>query len=167
MIRTTTWCGIVLTVALLVNPCFRLAAQDSTVASAERRAAIRALHVGQRLRIERPGGIRLEGVFSAAPPDSLVMADNVGLARIGHSEIDRLWVRGHATKTGAVVGGVTGLVAGLALGIFIGEVICNNEDCDTDTGAAVAALGLGGAAAGTLGGALIGAAIPKWHLRFP
>lgn len=167
MTRTTTWCGIGLTAALLVNPSFRLAAQDSMVVSAERRAVIRSLHVGQRLRIERPRGTRLEGMLSAAMTDSLVIAGDEGFARVDLAEIDRLWVRGRATKQGAIIGGITGVVAGVGLGLFIGEVICNNEDCDGDTGRAVALLGLGGAALGAGGGALIGATIAKWHLRFP
>lgn len=165
MIRRTTETVFALTLALVV-PGSWLAAQDSTVV-ANRSQEIQALHVGQRLRVERPDGARLEGVFSAATADSLVIEHDAGLARIDHAEIGRLWVRGRATKTGAIVGGITGLVAGIATGLFIGEVICNNEDCNADTGVAVAALGLGGGVVGAGGGALIGSTIGKWHLRFP
>jgi hypothetical protein len=106
-------------------------------------------------------------VFSAARSDSLVLAGDAGLSRIDHLEIDRLWVRGRATKQGAIIGGITGLLAGIGMGLFIGEVICNNEDCNADTGAAVVALGVGGGLLGAGGGALIGSTIAKWHLRFP
>ncbi|NNG15128.1 MAG: hypothetical protein HKM89_01520 [Gemmatimonadales bacterium] len=166
MTRTTTWAGLTLT-ALLLTPSFWLAAQDSTATLTQRRAVIRALHVGELLRVERPGGARLEGVLSAATTDSLVLAREAGLARIDHMEIDRLWVRGRATKEGAIIGSITGLVAGVGLGFFIGEVICDNEDCNADTGRAVALLGLGGGAVGAGGGALVGATIARWHLRFP
>jgi len=166
MIQQTTWVGLVLMVVLLA-PGSWVAAQDSTLTPAGRQAVIRALPVGQRIRIERPGGARLEGAFSAASGDSLVMAGDLGLAQLSSSDIDKLWVRGRATKTGAIVGGIVGLLAGVGYGLLVGEVICNNEDCNADTGAAVAVLGLGGAAVGTGGGALIGAAIPKWHLRLP
>ncbi len=96
-----------------------------------------------------------------------MVAGDLGLAQLSSSDIDKLWVRGRATKTGAIIGGIVGLLAGVGYGLLLGEVICNNEDCNADTGTVVAALGLGGALAGAGGGALIGAAIPKWHLRFP
>lgn len=167
MNHPVAWSGVALFAGLFLSPSTSLAAQDSAGVSVERRAVIRALHVGQRLRIERPGGARLEGAFSAASGDSLVMAGDLGLAQLSDSDIDKLWVRGRATKTGAIIGGIVGLLAGVGYGLLVGEVICNNEDCNADTGAVVAAVGLGGALVGAGGGALIGAAIPKWHLRFP
>jgi len=166
MIQQTTWVGLALVVVLLV-PGSWVAAQDSTATPAGRQAVIRALHVGQRLRIEQPGGARLEGAFSAASGDGLVLAGDLRPAQLSGSDIDKLWVRGRATKTGAIVGGIVGLLAGVGYGLLVGEVICNNEDCNADTGAVVAAVGLGGALVGAGGGALIGAAIPRWHLRFP
>jgi hypothetical protein len=167
MNHPAAWSGVALFAGLLLSPSISLAAQDSAGVSVERRAVIRALHVGQRLRIEQPGGARLEGVFSSVTRDSLVVAGDVGLAQLSDSDIDKLWVRGRATKTGAIIGGIVGLLAGVGYGLLLGEVICNNEDCNADTGVVVAVLGLGGAAVGAGGGAVIGAAIPKWHLRFP
>jgi hypothetical protein len=89
-----------------------------------------------------------------------------GLRSVSLAEVDSVWVRGRATKTGMLVGAVTGAIA---TGIFVGLVvsaICE-VDCD-NAGLEGGLVGFGiGAVGGALVGAAIGAAIPKWRLRFP
>ncbi len=139
-------------------------AQDTTRV-AERRAALRVIEIGKRLRIEAPSGRRLEGVLAATRPDGLVVGQDAQTIQLDLGEIDRLWVRGRSTKQGALIGGITGAVAGIGYGLLVGEGICNNEDCNADTAAVVGAAGLLGAASGALAGAAIGALIPRWHRR--
>ena len=82
------------------------------------------------------------------------------------ASVDSIWVRGRATKSGAIIGGVAGAVL---FGAFVGYAVSGlcEVDCDNSfiEGALVGgALGLGG---GALLGAGVGALIPKWRLRFP
>jgi hypothetical protein len=128
-------------------------------------AAVRTLEVGQRIRLDVTQLGRLEGFVVQTSESELTVAQGADPTRIGVTQIERLWVRGRATKTGALTGGIVGLVAGLAFGFLVGEVACAETDCSNAEVAAVA--GLLGAAGGTALGASIGLTIPKWHLRFP
>jgi hypothetical protein len=101
-------------------------------------------------------------VLVLAPPVTAQLPTSVPAA-----DIDSLWVRGRATKTGALLGGLVGAVAGVGAGLFISQVICSTQDCGVDDAAPVLGLGAGGLAGGALVGALIGSAVPKWRLRFP
>ena len=80
--------------------------------------------------------------------------------------VDSIWVRGRASKTGAIAGGIAGAVL---FGAFVGYV--NHQLCEVDCGGAFGKGALVGGALGLGGGALIGvgvgALIPKWRLRFP
>ena len=78
-------------------------------------------------------------------------------------DIGELAVRGRHTKTGAIVGGV----AGVGFGLFIGWIVTNTCDAaDCDSGAYAVTVPLFGAA-GTLAGAAIGRAFPKWKKVYP
>jgi len=78
--------------------------------------------------------------------------------------VQSLAVRGRHTRTGAIVGGSAGLAAGIFIGWLVGA-ICDAAECDR-TGPLLVTIPLftGG---GTLLGAAIGAAVPKWKTVFP
>ncbi|MGE0352532.1 MAG: hypothetical protein AB7I33_15085 [Gemmatimonadales bacterium] len=79
------------------------------------------------------------------------------------ADIERVWVRSHSTKTGALVGGIGGLVGGVIFGVIVGGIACEPVDGGDCTTAGVAVLsGLVGAAAGTGVGALVGSLVPRW-----
>ena len=128
---------------------------------------VEGLHVGQRIRLNTASSGRLHGIFLEVETSAIRITRGSSGKSVELVDIDRLWVRGRATRTGAVVGALAGTVVGAAFGLFIGEVICNGPDCSADTAGAMVILGLFGGGVGALSGALIGLAIPKWHLRFP
>jgi hypothetical protein len=113
---------------------------------------------------------RPEGQFERYTPDSLFVRTRIGTrTAVPVQTLTALWVRGRATKTGAIVGGVIGAVAGA----FIGGAVCSlgrsddgiigNAGFDAGCGAAGAGIGIligGGTGAG------LGALIPKWRLRY-
>jgi hypothetical protein len=134
---------------------------------AKREAVIQTLRDSQWVRLVSPAFARREGQLLEVSSRELVLARHAQRVRVPAADIDSLWVRGRATKTGALVGGLVGALAGVGAGLFISQVICNNPDCDADDAAVVLSLGAGGVAGGALVGALIGSAVPKWHLRFP
>lgn len=85
--------------------------------------------------------------------------DTLALARV-----QSLAVRGRHTRTGAIVGGATGLAAGIFFGYVIGAV-CDAAECDRGRPYLYTIPLFGGG--GTLLGAVIGAAIPKWKQVYP
>lgn len=111
-------------------------------------------------------GTRVTGRLAALSAGAAQIEEVAGLRSVSLAEVDSVWVRGRATKTGMLVGAVTGAIA---TGIFVGLVvsaICE-VDCD-NAGLEGGLVGFGiGAVGGALVGAAIGAAIPKWRLRFP
>lgn len=128
-------------------------------------AAATALKVGQRvrLRVRRVGRVEGRYLFSSDTSLTLVQHDEPRHVRL--PDVERLWVRGRSTGTGALVGGLIGLTAGAAYGFLIGEIACAETDCTRAEVAAVVSL-LAGAGGATVG-AGVGFAIPKWRLRFP
>lgn len=80
------------------------------------------------------------------------------------AELEALSVRGRQTKTGAIVGGSLGLALGLYLGYLIGA-FCDAADCDRGEPFLVTIPLFAGS--GTLVGAAIGAAFPKWKQVYP
>jgi hypothetical protein len=117
------------------------------------------------IRVHRIGAGRIEGSFTRASATTLVLAGTPEAMEFPVATLDSLWVRGSSAKKGAIIGGTSLAVAGVALGIFVNGVAC--EPDGNPCPEAIPVLGLGGAAAGALLGALIGSAIPRWHLRVP
>ena len=111
-------------------------------------------------------GTRVTGRLVALSAGAAQIEEVAGLRSVSLAEVDSVWVRGRATKTGMLVGAVTGAIAA---GIFVGLVVSAVCEVDCDNAGLEGALaGFGiGAVGGALVGAAIGAAIPKWRLRFP
>ena len=78
--------------------------------------------------------------------------------------IDSLWAKGQATATGAIVGAAVGGVGSFGFWTWACGAISEGAGCHSWD--AVIGLSLAGAAGGALIGTAVGAAIPKWHLRF-
>ena len=150
---------------LIVLPPASAASQEPMPQVQSRAVAVRTLEIGQRVRLDIVRLGRVQGVVFGISESELTLKQEAELTRIGLLEIQRLWVRGPATKTGVLVGGLTGLVAGLAYGFLIGGIACAETDCTRAEVAAV--VGLVGGAAGAAVGASIGLIVPKWHLSFP
>jgi hypothetical protein len=129
------------------------------------------LRPGAAIRLEASASVgHLEGRFERYAADSLIMRSPAGARTpVPRGALNRLWVQGHSTKTGAIVGAAIGIVAGALIGgVGCGlghsdDGIVGNEGFDAGCAAAGAGIGVvvgGGAGAG------IGALIPKWRLRY-
>jgi hypothetical protein len=53
------------------------------------------------------------------------------------------------------------------VGLYVGEVICDDSDCQANTLGTIATFGALGAVGGAGSGALVGLTVPQWHTRFP
>jgi len=149
---------------VLVVGVFLPSALSAQATDTERDSAVARLRTGQRVRISADGMQRLVGRAGVASNDTLDFAQDDAVRRIPIAAIDTLWVRGHATTTGLLIGGAFGAVFGGLAGAY-GAGLCE-YDC-SETGTSVLAGSLLGAAAGAGVGALVGAVIPKWKRRYP
>jgi hypothetical protein len=143
------------------------AGQDIGAAEEHLAEVVGLLQVGQHVRIATATRGQLEGILASRQDAELMLIADSEPMQIPFQDVQRLWARGHAAGTGALVGLGVGTVLGAATGWFVGEVICDNPDCQASTAGTIATFGLIGAGAGAGSGALIGLAIPSWHLRFP
>jgi len=105
---------------------------------------MQAMKVGQHVRVDVSQIGRVEGRFLVANGTTLTLArDNVPI-QIRLPDIERLWVRGRATRKGAFIGAGVGVLVGI-----------------------VGRLRSGGAGGAVVGAAVGYFAIPTWRLRFP
>lgn len=115
------------------------------------------------------GGPRLDSgrqeVFQSLTDSQWVRLSGSGLVplRVSATSIDTVWTRGHSALLGGVVGGLFLGVLGAVVGGTAGEP----GGDDYNPGAWALILGGGGLVGGGILGAVIGAAIPKWHRQFP
>ncbi len=132
--------------------------QDSVV-----RAALARIAPGKQIRLHTVAQGRLEGSFAGVTDTGLTLGV-VSPASVALTAIDSLWIRGSASKTGAIVGGAFGVVAGAVVGAIAAGL---DETGNTSQAAAAVGLGFAGGAGCALVGGMIGTAIPKWHRRVP
>ena len=122
------------------------------------------LKPGQLLRLRSQDGQRVEGRFAVYTPAPPTLQLGMGDTAISVTRIDSLWVRGNASKTGAIVGA---FALGVPSAVFWGA-LCEglSEGTGCDAWGTVAALTAAGAGVGALLGAVIGSASPRWQLRY-
>ena len=103
-----------------------------------------------------------EGRFLSRTDSTLSVVYDQDIVDIPQPEIEKLWVLGRATKSGAETGAVIGLVGGAVVGVLVAEY-SSNESVENNgiEGAIIGSL----VGAGLLGllGAVIGEAVPQWN----
>ena len=150
---------IFLTLFLLsLPPVTRLAAQQLP-------RVVESLKPEQDVRIRTVGRAIHVGRFLRADGDTLWFAPERGTGRVALVDVEALWVRGTAAKTGALVGGIAGGVGTSLFFMWIVDALCETDDCET-VEAGILGFGLG-AAGGALTGLVLGTFIDKWHGRYP
>ena len=153
----------------LITLMFALPSEGSAQAAPTRESSVNALEVGQRVRVRAADALSIEGVFLGLEGQDMLLR-TIGAEQARRVPVDRLealWVRTRATRKGAKIGAITGGVLGVGFGILIGEVLCNDEDCEADTVEAALGLGALGAIAGAIPGALIGYLVQGWSPVWP
>ena len=130
---------------------------------------------GQAVRLGLVHRGRTEGRWveaSSPQPDSMVIAfaSPTGVERrVAFTSADTLWVRGRATRRGAIIGGVTG--AALMGGLYVlvkgacapgTDSPCTGWLLEQPVGYILLSAGVGG-----LLGAGVGAVFHQWHRRYP
>jgi hypothetical protein len=117
---------------------------------------LEALSDSQWIRVSSTGHARREARLLEHSATEIVLDLDRPL-RIPVTNIDTLWDRRTASKTGALVGGL--------LGAGIGVLVATQavEKGETPPADYVGVFAIGGAVGGGLLGALVGRAFPKWH----
>ncbi len=117
------------------------------------------------IRISGDTEAAVKGVFVSSSIDTAFLRlDGVHHA-VPIASIRGIWVRGWATKTGAIVGGLTLAVAGAVVGGSLSG-LSDSPESESSAPAIIAGFA-GGLAVGALLGGAIGSSIPKWSKRFP
>jgi hypothetical protein len=128
---------------------------------------------GRSVRIRLADGGRADGrwIGSSLQGDSvaITIAAAGSERRVAFSRADTLWLRGHATRRGQVIGGLTG--AALMGGLYaLVRSSCGPGGDDPCTGWLLehpAPYILVSTASVGLLGSIVGSVIPQWHRRHP
>jgi|SRR5947209_15114445 len=128
-------------------------------------AAVRSLKPGQTIRIRVHAGDRIESRVRSLRAESLALQLLGDSAAFDVAAIDSLWVRGTATRTGAIAGAAVVGVASVAFWAALCQGLSDGPGGCTEWGR-VTAYSLAGAGVGALIGAGVGALLPKWRLRY-
>jgi hypothetical protein len=131
---------------------------------AQMAAEFGGLKPGQVVRVHIEGRSRFEtrlGGGAGDTPSTLFAGAEIPFTT---SEVDSLWVRGHATWTGAIVGAAVLTPLSFLWWGLVCEALSEGLGCEE--WGTVTVLSLAGGAAGALIGAGVGALIPKWRLRY-
>jgi hypothetical protein len=128
-------------------------------------AAVRTMKPGQTVRIRLHGGDRIESRIRSLRAESLALQLVGDSAAFDVAAIDSLWVRGTATRTGAIAGAAVVGIASVAFWGALCQGLSDGPGGCTQWGR-VTAYSLAGAGAGALIGAGVGALVPKWRLRY-
>jgi hypothetical protein len=139
-----------------------LAATVAGGLQAQRLGEFGRLEPGQTVRIKTVGGSRFSTRLGGGATDSVRFAH--ALIPFAPEGVDTLWVRGHATVTGAIVGAAIAAPITFGLMAWTCEFVSEGSGCDQY--GLVTLLALGGGAAGALVGGAIGYLVPKWRLRY-
>jgi hypothetical protein len=123
-------------------------------------AVLDSLKPNQTVRVRTVGGPRFVTRLGPSAGDLFERAETPFQA----GRVDSLWVRGHAVKTGAIVGAVIVTPAAFAYAAWACDFAAEGAGCNE--WGKVAAFSLVAGAAGAGLGAGVGALIPKWRLRY-
>ena len=127
-------------------------------------ATVRTLKPGQTVRIRVHGGDRIGARIRSLQAGSLPLQLVGDSGAFDVAAIDSLWVRGRATRTGAIAGAAVVGVASVAFWAGLCTALSDGGGCN-DWGR-VTAYSVAGAGVGALIGAGVGASVPKWRLRY-
>lgn len=156
MTGVRTWMLAVVSVSVIPPPA-TAQRPDETLRSFKPEVQLRISTVNRGIHIGR---------LARVANDTVHLVPQRGSGTVAIDAIDRVWVRGTATKKGAVAGGVTGAVLG-ALGFALFSYgVCDAAECSVDGSAVLLGLAIGGAT-GAATGAVVGSMFGQWHLKFP
>lgn len=154
------------TALLLIGATGALQAQATPAGDPRAAAFAKALEAGRTVRLSTAAGRRVTGTVVRADGTTIVLRDERGETSVAAAEVDTLWQRGKATKTGAIVGGVAGLAAGIIIGAELKSEMEEGSTND-DWTLAIPAGAVGGTLVGGAIGAGVGSAFGKWTRVWP
>jgi hypothetical protein len=128
-------------------------------------AAVGTLRPGQTVRIRIHGGNTIESRIRSLQAKSLTLQLVGDTAAFDVAAIDSLWVRGQATRTGAIAGAAVIGVASFAFWAATCSALSDGPGGCKEWGR-VTAYSMVGAVGGALIGAAVGALHSKWRLRY-
>jgi hypothetical protein len=133
-------------------------------------APLGGLGLGEPVRVELLSHETFQGKWAGSRGDTLLLTVETGERRARLAEISRFWVQGRSSKQyalrGAMIGGTVAALGSLWAASASGEQTGEHLDLVGGLGA-VLGMGFLGALAAGIPGALLGAGVPRWELRYP
>ena len=154
----------------ILAPAVASAQLGSTLELEDRQAAVGRVPLGKIIRLRLSDGGRAAGPVLRWNSFAVTLGPYMGYAEqdtfVAIQSIDTLWLRGQATRRGAMYGGI----AGLAFGVTVGSTAASL--CPTAGGTKACAQGavtsaVAGLVVGGLLGAVIGSGTPDWRRLHP
>ncbi len=163
---------VVLIGTLGIVPHAPLASQQlgSTFELEDRQAAVGRVPIGKIIRVRLSDGGRAAGPVRRWNALAVLLGPYMGYAEqdtfVPIRSIDTLWLRGSATRRGAIYGGISGLGLGLAIG-STSSSLCPRAGWIRPCTQGAVTSAAAGLLAGGLIGALIGSGNPDWQRLHP
>jgi hypothetical protein len=129
----------------------------------DRQEVFQSLADSQWVRLSGDGLGRRDGRVLSVTATEIVLTPEPMPIRVSATSVDTVWTRGHSALLGGVAGG---LFLG-AFGAVVGATAGDPGGDDYNPGAWALILGGGGLVGGGILGAIVGAAVPRWHRQYP
>lgn len=158
-------------VADLSAPAAAPAQLATTFGLEERQGALARVPVGKIIRLRLTDGGRVAGPILRWTAISVTVGPYLGYAErdtfAAVQAVDTLWVRGAATRRGALTGGAAGLAAGIVFGTSAGSLCPTSARTPKPCAQGAVTSSVAGLVIGGLVGALVGSATPQWKRLHP
>jgi hypothetical protein len=133
--------------------------------------AFSGLETGKLVLVRTIFGLEYEGRWQGSDSDSIYLAvpDMEQWQTLPAEDVEAIWIRGRATATGAKTLGIGGALIGFVYGLLIAAYLTDTDPDGSDVLPIVgltSLTALAGAAGGSAVGALVGTALPRWHLVY-
>lgn len=136
----------------------------------DRQAAVGQVPLGKIVRLRLSDGGRAGGPVVRWNSFSVALGPYMGYATrdtfVAIQSIDTLWLRGQATRRGALYGGISGLALGVAIGSTAGS-LCPRAGSTKPCAQGAVTSAVAGLVIVGLVGAVIGSGSPEWRRLYP
>jgi hypothetical protein len=154
----------------LLTPAAVSAQLGSTLELEDRQAAVGRVPLGKIIRLRLSDGGRAAGPVLGWSSFAVTLGPYMGYAErdtfVAIQSIDTLWLRGQATRRGAIYGGISGLALGVAIGSTAGS-LCPKAGWTRPCTQGALTSAVAGLVVGGLVGAVFGSGTPDWRRLHP
>ena len=147
-----------ISILFIINDTFASENNDSELIN-----IIENVKVGKQIKLSLHNDEVMEGKFYKYTLDSIYILNDETTSSFPITDINKFWVRGCATKKGALLG----LIIGGGLALSVGIITLASDDIgDAKKSESILHVSVVGIVGGVLTGTTIGYVLSKWHLKY-